>query len=353
MRIFEHWSLGSRLLSALRSPRQGRFFFIVNNRNHVRIFAPIVHRLVELSVPCIITDIERESGDRGARRALAAAGLSSIGLEALKKQIGRRDVLVVANDFYPNEVIATMDLSGRRGALRIGVVEGCRFMQSDRYRRVDHLLAWSASCREAFTIPVHVVGSPIVEEAQRSSGESSTVEFVVINFKHPGPTLRDQQDWLLHATAACRAIAIPFQISVHPSYLLPAGFAAATQKFQDLMTKASVLISQPSTVVFEAMAIGKPTVLFPSLNEPLVEFADPKGAFEIARDPVDLPTMLRTALAGKDNYRDRCRAFFEFHVNIDPHISATQRIVQTLIDLADKRIGSRVHSRSVRAASEA
>ena len=99
------------------------------------------------------------------------------------------------------------------------------------------------------------------------------------------------------------------------------------------MPNATVLISQPSTAVFEAMAAGKPVVLFPAGNEALMEFSDPKGAFEIARDPAELSTMLRTALAGKDSYRDTCRLFFEFHVNIDPQVSATERIVQTLIGL--------------------
>jgi len=45
-------------------------------------------------------------------------------------------------------------------------------------------------------------------------------------------------------------------------------------------------------LVHEAMAAGKPVVLFPAADEPLMEFADPKGAFEIARDPADLPATL-------------------------------------------------------------
>jgi hypothetical protein len=55
--------------------------------------------------------------------------------------------------------------------------------------------------------------------------------------------------------------------------------------------------------------------------------------------------MLRAALAGKDAYRDRCRAFFELHVDIDPKISSTQRIVQTLIHLADTKTGREMQPR--------
>ena len=86
MPAFERESIGAWLRTLLRLPRQGRFFFIVNNRNHVRIFAPIVRRLIELSLPCIIADIERESGDRGARRELASMGLSSVSLDELRNR---------------------------------------------------------------------------------------------------------------------------------------------------------------------------------------------------------------------------------------------------------------------------
>ena len=336
-------SLGA-WLRGLRRPGKGRFFFIVNNRNHVRILTPIVRRLAELSLPCIIADIERESGDRGARRELAAMGLSSVSLDELKDEIGRSDALIVANDFYPDAVIETMELAGRRGTLRIGIVEGCRFVRPERYRRVDHLLAWSAACHDAFEIPVHAVGSPIIEEAWRRPASFATPEYAVINYKIPGHTAEERQAWIEQATAACQAVGLPFQISSHPSVPPPAGYALAREEFRDLMPNASVLISQPSTVVFEAMAAGKPVVLFPAGDEGLVEFAEPMGAYDIARGSEDLVAMLRTALAGKDSYRDGCRAFFEHHVDIDPQIGAVERIVQTVIGLAQARIA---HGRDV------
>ena len=107
-------------------------------------------------------------------------GLSSVSLDELKDEIGRSDALIVANDFYPDAVIETMELAGRRGALRTGIVEGCRFVREERYRNVDHLLAWSAACRDAFAIPVHVVGSPIIEEAWRSPASFTVPAFAVI-----------------------------------------------------------------------------------------------------------------------------------------------------------------------------
>jgi hypothetical protein len=322
-------------LRAWRPFAQRRFFFIVNNRNHVRIFAPVVHRLAVLEQTCIVADIERESGDRGARRELASAGLSSVGIDDLRAQITHRDVLVVANDWYPTVVVETMQLCGQRGVLRIGVVEGCRFAHPERYRRVDHVLGWGASSREVFKVPVDVVGSPIIEAAWRPSASAARSDFAVIAFKNPGVTAAVQQEWIEHAAGACRAVGIPFEISCHPSYRLPAGYTAAQREFRDLMPEAAVLITQPSTLVYEAMAAGKPVVLFPVSDEPLLEFADPKGAFEIARGAADLPALLRAALeAGKDNYRDRCRAFLDLHVSIDPQVAAVERIVQALIRIA-------------------
>jgi hypothetical protein len=324
---------GAWLRSAWRRRPRARFFFIVNNRNHVRIFAPVVHRLTELAQTCIVADIERESGDRGARRELAATGLSSVGIDVLRAQITRRDLLVVANDWYPAVVVETMQLCGQRGVLRVGVVEGGRFSHPDRYRHVDRVLGWGPSSCEAFKVPVRIVGSPIVEAARRRPASTTASDLAVIAFKYPGPAAAVQQEWLEHATGACRGVGIPFEISCHPSYRLPAGFAASQREFRDLMPEAAVLITQPSTLMYEAMAAGKPPVLFPVAGEPLLEYADPKGAFEIVRDPAELPGLLRAALAaGKDNYRDRCRAFLDFHVSIDPQVAAVERIAQALIE---------------------
>lgn len=327
---------GAWLRGVLRSHAQPRFFFIVNNRNHVRIFAPVVHRLTELAHPCIIADIERESGDRGARRELASEGLSSVGIDVLRAQITRRDVLVVANDWYPTVVVETMQMCGQRGVLRIGVIEGARFTHPDRYRHVDQVLGWGESSRAAFQVPVHVVGAPIIEASWRRPPAAAPFDFAVIAFKYPGYGHAIQKAWLEHTTGACRTVGLPFEISCHPSYRLPPSFAASAREFRDLMLEAAVLITQPSTLVHEAMAAGKPVVLFPATDELLMEFADPKGAFEIARDAADLPALLRTALADKDNYRERCRPFLEFHVSIDPNVAAVERIAQTLIQVVNE-----------------
>jgi hypothetical protein len=86
--------------------------------------------------------------------------------------------------------------------------------------------------------------------------------------------------------------------------------------------------------VHEAMATGKPVVVFPAAHEQLMEFADPKGAFEIAREAAELPALLRAALAGKDGYRERCRRFLDHHVSIDPQLDAVERIAQALIKIS-------------------
>lgn len=325
---------GAWLRDALRLRRRRRFFFIVNNRNHVRIFAPVVRRLMELGHPCIIADIERESGDRGARRELASAALSSVGIDVLRAQITRHDTLVVANDWYPAVVVETMQSCGQRSVLRVGVVEGARFAHPDRYRHVDQVLGWGESSRTAFRVPVHVVGSPIIEAAWRRTPSVAPFDFAVIAYKYPGFGEAKQHAWLEQTTGACRAAGLPFEISCHPSYRLPPPFVPSPREFRDLIPEAAVLITQPSTVVHEAMAAGKPVVLFPAPDEPLMEFGDPKGAYEIAHAPAALPDLLRAALADRDGYRERCRPFLAFHVSIDPHVTAVERIAQALIEAA-------------------
>jgi hypothetical protein len=325
-----------------RKLTQGSLFFIVNNRNHVRILAPIAIRLRELSLTCDFADIERQSGDRGARKELARFGLVSTDLEQLMPAIGPGDIMVVANDWYPDEVTAAMRHCEGQEILRIGIMEGCHFALPDRYQRVNHVLAWGPSSLSVFADRARVVGSPIIEAAWRRSGSFAAPGFAIVNYKFGGNAPPERREnWLLGAIRACQAVGLSVQVSRHPSNSDPLNVPLADREFRDLLVDASVVVSRPSTVLLESMAAGKPVVLYPDIDDGLLEFGEPRGAFDIARSSMELTAALQTALAEKETYRDRCKSFFEFHVSIDPQLSAIDRIVEALIELRNVQVSVR------------
>jgi hypothetical protein len=103
-----------------------------------------------------------------------------------------------------------------------------------------------------------------------------------------------------------------------------------TEELSDLLRDGALLITRPSTAVYQAMAAGKPVVLLPMSDEDLGEFAEPMGAYVRPNSPTELLRLIRQALGERGSYRERCRAFFERHVSIEPGNPAAERMAAAL-----------------------
>jgi hypothetical protein len=90
--------------------------------------------------------------------------------------------------------------------------------------------------------------------------------------------------------------------------------------------------------MYQAQAAGKLVIFLPIQKEELVEFADPMGAFDQPTSPAELVQMIRRALEQRHSYRERCRAFFERHVSIDPQRPVAERMAAAL-----RAVGSNPH----------
>lgn len=322
----------SHLTRRLRADRPPKFVFVVLNRNHVRILAPVAAQLAQRAVACEFVDVEAETWNNRATSEIARYGWVSTPLSRLARPLRQSDVLVLAVDWWPNELLALIEECRRNSTRMIGVVEGCRFALLYRYRKVDKVLAWGPSALAAFDRPVEIVGAPMIESCLRATSTFEYPPYAVINYKFTFDAQKGRERWIREAIAACEAAALRFRISRHPNDrddtldlpLEPRGI-------EELMLGASALISRPSTTIYQALAAGVPVVHFPAENEELVEFADPFGAFESAGVADELPDLLRRAIAGRDTVRERGRLFLERHVSIDPARPATQRIVDALL----------------------
>jgi hypothetical protein len=306
--------------------------FVVHNRNHVRIMAPVAAQLAKRAIACEFVDVEAETWDNGATSEIARYGWISIPIARLARPLRSSDILVIAVDWWPNELITLIEECGRSSTRMIGVVEGCRFAQQFRYRKVDKVLAWGNSALAEFDRPVEIVGAPMIESCLRASSTFEYPPYAVINYKFTFDMQKGRESWIHDAMTACKEAALQFRISRHPNDRddtldLP----LEPRSIEELMVGASALISRPSTTIYQALAAGVPVVHFPVENEELVEFADPLGAFESASVADQLPELLRRAIARRATVRESSRLFLERHVSIDPARPATQRIVDALL----------------------
>lgn len=304
------------------SPRARRIWFVAHNRNHVRLFADAADLLAGDGHRVAFADLELFYGNEGASQEVRSRGRDSRPFAEVARRAGAGDKIVVANDWGPPPLVAGLVAAVERGALLIGLVEGAKAAEPRRYRLVHRMLALGPASARLFDVPTDIVGSPILDQAFASAAVSAEPRFAVINDKFVYDARDLRAAWLNAAQSACMACGLAPLVSPHPS-----GAAVSTEsEFAALIRRAALLVTRPSTVVFEAMALGKPVVLFPVAGEPLYEFADAGPALETCDDAGALEAGVRRALAAAPAHRERCRTFLEDHVAYDPREPAAARI---------------------------
>ena len=316
------------------------FHFIVHTAQHVRIIAGAARALRDSGHGVHTIDLYDIDGSRRTQdvtdecRRLAMPSRPTAWLRA---NIAAADCVVTCCDWNPAGLVRLLEDLRGRGHRIVGVIEGCRWGAPERFRHVDRVLAYGQAARRAFTEPVHVVGSPVIEEtlAARPSARSDR-RYALINYKdlqrESSPAL---EAWLGTVLRTCAASGVEGRVSLHPRMRSgPAKVAVADESFAQLIHGAALLVSMSSTVILEALACGKPVILFPYGSRPLLEFAEPQGAFEIATSEEELSRAIAAALSPAPARGERARAFLEDQVSIDPARPAWRRMADALEQIA-------------------
>jgi hypothetical protein len=313
--------------------KQGRFYFAALARSHVRMYSGAVKLLQREGFDCRCIDLDDVFFLKTAKPAFADEGLSSISLVDADAQLEAGDILVVANDWVPAPLVQLLNGCRQRGIVAVGCIDGCRFAKDNNYRNVDHVLGWGSSCLQHYPQTGIVVGSPEIEAAWQSRPQFADPPFAAVNYKFTYHRQAGREQWTDIVRKACAKAGVAARFSRHPADKGQDPLNLPTEEMSVLLRDASLLISRPSTTIYHAMAAGKPVVFLPTLNEELVEFSEPMGAYEVSKSRAELVQMIRQALDERASYRERCRAFFERHVSIDPKRPAAERMAAALRDI--------------------
>ena len=254
---------------------------------------------------CYGFGLEKGQTDRvDASSAIKRLGETPHWMRELRSGASRGDVWVFSLDVSPNRRRA-IEFLRSLGVATIGVQEGCRPSMRDRYRSVDHVLVWGGYAARMFEGRSTIVGSPRLEGLQRQarplSGATES-DTAVINLKGaiwPGYESR-VRDWLAAAIDAVTRCGLRPIISRHfHSPEAPSHLRVFDGPIEEAVRNARVLISRPSTTVYEAMVLGRQPFLFPIEDDPLCEFHNPRGAFPICWNAGQLGNSLNEYLADK------------------------------------------------------
>ncbi|SDB08245.1 hypothetical protein SAMN02982931_00692 [Bauldia litoralis] len=306
--------------------RTGRLFFVVHSETHLEILRATIRLVERAGHPVSLVAVHPRAID-----VLDGIGRSWIDVAAMEAAARPGDIIVLAADWGPPMLVDAIGRLKGAGVRVIGVVEAPRFALPDRYRQVDEMLVWAPTAKAAFDVPVHVVGSPVLEKRLAKRRPARRKGPILVNYKNAPPERAEEGagSWFPQVLSACRGKG-RVVLSAHPAAVgVPPDAVPSNKPIGRLLRKARLLISRPSMTVHQALAIGTPVVLFPRPGEELCEFADPMGAFRIARSPDELRALVADACRGAP---DASTAFLDHHLHVDPDRRSSQRMADAILD---------------------
>jgi hypothetical protein len=185
-----------------------------------------------------------------------------------------------------------------------------------------------------------VTGNPRYDSMKILPLPEQAVALVNCNFTyHIYEDIRDW--WLKQAVGACAESGVGCLISQHPrdhGTFPPEYHVIKSNAYtiKEQMAQTSILITRFSTLVYEAVAMGREVIYFNPHGEESQLLQDDTGALLVAHDYPELVSCLRQAVGSRDETRARVREeFLRQNIGTLEH-DAAERIANQLRILAEK-----------------
>lgn len=320
------------------------FLLVPQSRYHVDEVGPLYLELTNAGIPCHVY-LPAEANVGVAREMSVYASSVVVGDVATINKIPLLGAFVL-NDWGPStsRVIAAVK---EQGGVSFAKVEGVQdFDDNDTgrirlpYRHADVVLGQGVNDKLALSDrDVVVVGSSRLERIYADAMASAEMSSVLINFNFTYGVLSEAQDmWIRSAVDACRATGRDYEISMHPAQKdIPTDSTirdyVSVDPFSHALKRSGVLVSRFSTVIYEAMARGVPSIYFNPHGETVPTFQDPQGAF-LKVEHTPLAEAIDEAMTWRGDYRIRSAEFFSSQIDVQPEPSSRRaaRVIRDRID---------------------
>lgn len=238
----------------------GPVLFCPSNDTHVKLFSPIAPYLSQSAF--LHSDPRPEERAAETMRKLGIPFRQG-GVETLRRI--RPSVVVVGNDW--GRTVVLLNEARRLQIPTVCLQEGCLDFDSyPRMRQCDYPFVQGPImlrylCQRAYFL----TGNPRFDALCPMALPASPVVMINSNFTYD--VHEDQRDrWVRDAVAACRKIDVPFFISQHPRDTgqfpdLPVRKSGAMYIHQYL-SESTVVITRFSTIIYEAMCLGRNVVYY-------------------------------------------------------------------------------------------
>ncbi len=181
-----------------------------------------------------------------------------------------------------------------------------------------------------------IVGNPKYD--RHRTANIPTKPRVMINCNFTYGVYEDQREaWVEAAVSACQELGLDFFVSQHPrdKGVLPEAYPVVRSNAASIpgqLQETTILVTRFSTLVYEALILGRQVVYFDPMNEPYpVIKENNNGAVFYAQNSSDLKSCLQAASAPPAEHARLVEQFLEDHCSDG---GAVQKCIQAIHNIA-------------------
>lgn len=332
---------------APRPPRQVEqnvdILFLPHKDYHVRTVAALRPYLARRGLTVAVVDFAAPYRDEGVAAAVLLDDVPMLLLSDLDRDVIGAGAVVCFND-WEKVIRRYLSQFRRAGTPTVGLVEGVQdYHDADTgrprhaYQTVETVLVPGQFDQRYFTGETQVGGLANVERLWLADFIAPSPARAVANVNFSYRVLTEERDeWVRGVDDACRAAQVDLVLSQHPADLGDlSNYRVSDQSIYQDLTECNILISRFSTVILEALAMGRRAIYFNPHGEKVDKFVDGAAA-PVARSVDELTALLREMRAQTSDTRRDIAEYLAYHCAVDPmrqHQVVAERVANALADI--------------------
>ena len=317
------------------------------NKSNITDLSLIARELKTLGLSSMMVDFDSDINPNTLEGLRENSDMNIVHRDCVNSIV--KTISVASIDWEQSFARPFLDQERKNGALTMGIVDGIEdFEDSDyhydrnAYNTVEYVLLMGSDDKKHLQHKANktsVIGLPKLYDMYRESVNFPRQDKIVINVNFTYGTFEESRDsWVSDIISVCEELALPYTIAHH--HADNGEFEQALispENIYDTIRKNTLIISRFSTVILEALILGKPVVYYNPHKEQVKLYKDPKGAYEISDDRASLKNAITNALNNKENIRQQSFNFLDAKCNISSQVPPAKLAAYRIKSLLEER----------------
>ena len=352
-KVYLYNMLGYEIISYdeyIKFVEEEQFFDVLllpSNKSNIYDLSIIARELKKLNISSAIIDISSNINKNFKEGLEENNDIQTVHKDQV--DYTKRKAILSSTDWQVGFCHPFLKKARENGELTIGIVDGIEdfedadyLYQRNAYETVEFVLLMGKDDQNHLKHKVEktsIVGLPkmwsLVNE--RSSLPRNDRVMINVNFTY-GSFEEVREEWVNDVMSACQSAELPFIISQHhaDNGSFPTE-VVSTKNVYDTINDTSIVVSRFSTVILESLAMGRQVIYFNPHGETVKLYADPEGAYQIAKTIPELINCLKIAKNDRSYGKNEARQFLERKCNISSTIPPGKLAAYRVKNLIEER----------------